>query len=61
MAFRKTKTAIKPRKLKKNLFAKSWCYGASANWKINYYDRLYFKRYHIFQTSGSFDEELGRK
>ena len=51
MAFRKTKTAIKPRKLKKNLFAKSWCHGASANWKIDYYDKLGFKKELRFQRN----------
>ena len=61
MAFRKTKIAIKPRKLKKNLFAKSWCSGASANWKIDYYDQLYFKRHRVFQTIDPYDESLGKK
>lgn len=36
MAFPKTKIPIKPAKLKKALFAQSWCKGASARWKSNY-------------------------
>lgn len=44
MAFPKTKSRIKPAKIKKNLFAKSWGRGASDKWKIDYFDRLDFKK-----------------
>lgn len=55
MAFRKTKVPITPNKLKKSIFAKSWCRGASASWKLYYYDRLRFKKF------GPYDEGLGKK
>ncbi len=50
MALPKTKAAIKPRKLKTNLFAKSWGHGASANWKTDYFERMYFRRQSVVKT-----------
>ncbi|MBI2028102.1 MAG: hypothetical protein HYT07_00700 [Candidatus Levybacteria bacterium] len=57
MAYRKTKDVIKPNKLKKRLFAQSWCRGASAKWKSEYYQKLEFKRNsEIFTDIGTHDE-----
>ena len=44
MAYPKTKDPIKPNKIKKRLFAKSWSRGASARWKSEYTQKLEFKR-----------------
>src|SRR5262249_15296623 len=41
----KTKKPLKPKKLKKRLFASSWSRGASKRWKQDYYDKKQFKKY----------------
>lgn len=48
MAFPKTKTPIKPKKIKKQLFARSWGRGATKNWKLDYYDNKQHKKGNIF-------------
>lgn len=49
MAFPKTKSRIKPAKLKKNLFAKSWCRGANDKWKTDHYEKLNFKKGKLYE------------
>ena len=44
MAYPKTKDPIRPKKIKKRLFARAWARGASARWKSEYYQKLEFKR-----------------
>lgn len=45
MAFPKTKKPLRPKKIKKLLFARAWCRGATAKWKINYFEKIYFKKH----------------
>jgi len=44
MALPKTKSPIKPKKIKKLLFARAWCRGATARWKIGFYEKKSFKK-----------------
>lgn len=44
MALPKTKSPIKPRKIKKLLFARAWCRGATAKWKIGFFERRSCKK-----------------
>lgn len=63
MAYIKTRVSIKPNKLKKRLFAKSWCRGASAKWKSEYYQALDFKRnlkQYPFTDIGTHNEVYGK-
>lgn len=43
MALPKTNSPIKPKKIKKLLFARAWCRGATARWKIGFFEKKTFQ------------------